>query len=293
MGTMRHTRRNHLWRDGSPSSTRPDLTPALGTWFNCNLETREILSLSLAEGDGGQIFQAFGADDPSPCDWGQTPAIPHISSLGSREVSDFTARYDFGLMESQIAAILKYGVRVIQSYHTFKDGSERPAYFTRESFHQDLGREAPAAHRAGAGAPATPCRMAGDLPPKAGGSPSGTVDLAPLLDRRSNAYRNSKGIHRAALSREGDRYMLHGWGIGCDEDWGRVPVVPHAINVESRQLAGFLARCDFGFSELSLAANEAQGLLIIASFSTFRDGSGRSSYFSREFFYREGDGLSS
>ena len=38
---------------------------------------------------------------------------------------------------------------------------------------------------------------------------------------------------------------------------------------------------------------EAQSLLIIASFSTFRDGSGRSSDFSRESFYREGDGLSS
>ena len=44
---MRHTRRNYLWRDGSPSSTRRDLTPALGTWFNCNLETGEILSLSI------------------------------------------------------------------------------------------------------------------------------------------------------------------------------------------------------------------------------------------------------
>ena len=74
---------------------------------------------------------------------------------------------------------------------------------------------------------------------------------------------------------------------------GRVPVVPHAIDVASRRPAGFLARYDFGFSELSLAANEAQGLLIIASFSTFRDGSGRSSYFTREFFYREGDGSSS
>ena len=73
----------------------------------------------------------------------------------------------------------------------------------------------------------------------------------------------------------------------------RRPPRDQAINVESRQPAGFLARYDFGFSELSLAANEAQGLLIIASFSTFRDGSGRSSYFSREFFYREGDGLSS
>ena len=59
MGAMRHTRRNDRWRGDSPTGTRPDLTPALGTWFNCNLETGEILSLSLAEGDGGLILRAF------------------------------------------------------------------------------------------------------------------------------------------------------------------------------------------------------------------------------------------
>jgi hypothetical protein len=295
MGAIRHTRRDPPRRDGSAHGTRPDPTPALGTWFNCNLETGEILSLSLspAEGDGGLILRAFGADDPSPCDWGQTPAIPHVSGLGSREVGGFTARYDFGFMETQIAANLKYGVLVIQSYNTFKDGSGRPPYFIREFFHQDLGREAPAARRAGAGSPAIPGRMAGDLPLEAGWSSPGTVDLSPLLGRWRNTYRKSKGIHRVALAREGDRYMLRGWGVGCDEDWGSVPVVPHAIDVASRRPAGFLARYDFGFSELSLAANEFQGLLIIAAFSTFRDGSGRSSYFTREFFYREGDGPSS
>ena len=293
MGGMRYTRRNDLCRDGPPSGTRPDLTPALGTWFNCNLETGEILSLSLAEGGGGLILRAFGADDPSPCDWGQTPAIPYISGLGSREVGGFTARYDFGFMETQIAANLKYGVLVIQSYNTFKDGSGRPPTSLASSSTRTWVGKPPPPIAPGPARPAIPCRMAGDVPPEAGGSPSGTVDLAPLLGRWHNTYRNSKGIHRVALSREGDRYMLHAWGIGCDEDWGRVPVVPHAINVASRRPAGFLARYDFGFSELSLAANEAQGLLIIAAFSTFRDGSGRSSYFTREFFYREGDGRSS
>ena len=131
--------------------------------------------------------------------------------------------------------------------------------------------------------------MAGDIPPDHLDGLSGTVDLAPLLGSWRNTYRKSKGIHRVVLAREGDRYMLHAWGIGCDDDWGQVPVVPHASHVASREPAGFLARYDFGFSELSLAANEAKGLLIIASYSTFRDGGARSSYFTREFFYREGD----
>jgi hypothetical protein len=47
MGAMQHTRRNDLWRGGAPSDIRPDLAPALWIWYDCNLVTGEILSLSL------------------------------------------------------------------------------------------------------------------------------------------------------------------------------------------------------------------------------------------------------
>jgi hypothetical protein len=51
----------------------------------------------------------------------------------------------------------------------------------------------------------------------------------------------------------------------------------------------FFAVYDFDFMRMFLAANMNKGLLIIASYNTFRDGSGRSNYFSREFFYRAED----
>jgi hypothetical protein len=134
MGPMRHTRPNHLWRVGSPCSTGPELTPALGTWFNCDLETGGILSLSLAEGDGGLILRDFGADDSSPCDRGQTPAIPHVSGLGSREVSGFTARYDFGLSVLSLAVNEVQGLLIIASFSTFRDESGRSSDSTRGYF---------------------------------------------------------------------------------------------------------------------------------------------------------------
>jgi hypothetical protein len=294
MATLQCSRLNDQWPGGSPSIGRPDLSPALGTWFNCNLNSGEIVSLTLEEGNDGLILRAFGAADSSQRDWGETAALPHVSSLGSREVSGFTAHYDFGFMETQIAANLKYGVLVIQSYNTFRDGSGRPDYFVREFFHQNLTRENPVVHGAGdADAAAIPCRMASDYPRDHPDNHPAIVDLSTLLGSWRNTYRNSKGIHRAVLAREGERFMFHAWGIGCDEDWGQVPVVPHATHVTSREPAGFFARYDFGFSELSLAANEAKGLLIIAAYSTFRDASARSNYFAREFFYREGSDASS
>jgi hypothetical protein len=294
MGTIAYTRLNDLWPGGTPSRETLDLSVALGDWSNFKPDTGEIRSLSLSEAGGGLILRAFGADDPEPRDWGETPALPHTSGLAAREISGFTARYDFGFMETQIAANIKYGTLVIQSYNAFRDGSGRPAYFNREFFYQDLGAEPSLTRLDGPGEdPGLPCRMAGDDPGDGAGAFPGTGDLSPFLGSWRNTYRDSKGIRRFILARQGDRNLLRVWGVGRDEVWGAVPVVPHAPHVASRQPAGFLARYDFGSSEVTLAVNENKGLLVVAAFTTFRDGSARSSYLTREFFYREGDDFSS
>jgi hypothetical protein len=236
------------------------------------------------------MLRAFGAGERSPRDWGETAALPHVSSLSSREVSGFTAHYDFGFMETQIAANIKYGTLVIQSYNSFRDGSGRPAYFNREFFYQDLGAEpSPTQLDAPGESPDLPCQMAGDDPGDGAGALPGAVDLSPFLGSWRNTYRDSKGIRRFILARQADRYVFRGWGVGRDEDWGTVPVVPHAPQVASRQPAGFLTRYDFAFSQVTLAVNENKGLLVVAAFTTFRDGTARSSYLTREFFYREGN----
>jgi hypothetical protein len=192
-------------------------------------------------------------------------------------------------MQTHLAANLKYGVLVIQSYNRFLDDSGRRPYFTREFFHQDLGQQ-PAPPRAVLSeAVDLPYRMASDRPTEETGIGGGPVDLAPLVGRWRNTYRRSQGIRGVELIRSGDRYFLRASGIGSDVNWGEVPANPHATDVSGRQAAGFLARFQFGFSDLTLAANEAKGLLIIAAYATFRDGSGRASYFTREFFYRESE----
>jgi hypothetical protein len=237
--------------------------------------------LTVREGVQGLVLRAFGSDGPDRVDWGEVPAVPHLSPP-SGEIGGFTARYDFGHLQTDLAANLKYGVLVIQSYNRFLDG--RPPYFTREFFHQDLGGEPPTPP-----APAAetiPCRTAADWLPT-GRGPGGPVDLAPLLGSWRNTYRHSRGIRRVILSQRSGEYWLAAEGVGCDADWGEARAVPYATQVAGRQPAGFLACFAFGFADWMLAANEAKGLLIIASYATFRDGSGRSSYFTREFFYRE------
>ncbi len=47
----------------------------------------------------------------------------------------------------------------------------------------------------------------------------------------------------------------------------------------------FTALFDFGFMESLLAVYLKGGILVLDSFNTFRDDSGRSNYFSPEFFH--------
>src|SRR5262249_36810108 len=136
--TMRSVRLNDRYPEGAEPQGRADLGPTLGTWFNCDQRTGEIRSLTLVERDGGLVLRAFGAGDSGTIDWGETPATPYVSSLTSRAVNGFEAHYDFAFAETHVAANIKYGVLVIQSYTRFLDGSGRPSYFTREFFHQEL-----------------------------------------------------------------------------------------------------------------------------------------------------------
>ena len=72
-------------------------------------------------------------------------------------------------------------------------------------------------------------------------------------------------------------------GVG---DLGVAEVVPFAPNVDSRQADGFMARYDFGFLEMSLAAYYTKGLIVVSQYTRFKDESGRPDYFNREFFFK-------
>ena len=48
----------------------------------------------------------------------------------------FSAVYDFGFMETLLAAYMKGGILVLDTFNAFKDSSGRASYFTREFFHR-------------------------------------------------------------------------------------------------------------------------------------------------------------
>lgn len=85
--------------------------------------------------------------------------------------------------------------------------------------------------------------------------------------------------------------IVHATGgrLGPD-DWGKVEAEHlFALNIHSRDAAGFIASYQFDSRETRLQANWNQGLLVVASFNTFKnEDGGQANYFTREFYRREG-----
>ena len=115
-----------------------------------------------------------------------------------------------------------------------------------------------------------------------------SLDRSILLGdwRNTNA---EGGIARIVCEPAGDgRMTIHCYSnLGSEsKDWGRVEAPLFAFTFADKQAGAFSAVYDFGFEEVRLQANVKSGVLVVATFNQFRDESGRSNYFDREFFYR-------
>lgn len=115
---------------------RLDPSPLLGTWLNTNGASNGIVKLSLTVKDGALAVQAFGADDPTPTDWGEVKGEVYAKSVDSHEGTAFRAVYDFGFMAAHLQANVKQGVLVVANFAQFKDDSGRANYFVREFYSQ-------------------------------------------------------------------------------------------------------------------------------------------------------------
>jgi hypothetical protein len=134
---MRYVRAEDRPPNGeAPPGGQVDPAPMLGTWFATDKQSAGVVRLELTERGGAFIVRAFGAGTPEPVDWGEVPAVAYAKSVVCGEGMAVSAAYDFGFLESLLAAYTKGGILVLDTFNTFKDGSGRSAYFSREFFHR-------------------------------------------------------------------------------------------------------------------------------------------------------------
>ena len=108
-----------------------------GEWVNTNGASQGIVKVAIDIRGPKLVVRAYGACDPTPCDWGEAEAdCIYSNSISSGLAAGFTAWYRFDFSETHLQANWNQGLLVLASFTTFKDGSKRSNYFSREFFHQ-------------------------------------------------------------------------------------------------------------------------------------------------------------
>lgn len=191
----------------------------------------------------------------------------------SREGMAFFAEFDFGHMVSRFQGNVNLGLLVLAGFHDFKDGSARSNYFSREFFYSLKS-------------PKTELFVP-DVPSPAKGSRC--LDTSALSGIWHNTNGNSQGVATVKIRDLGEHLGIRAYGVGESGalDWGEIPGRAYAMDASSPDAMAFSAV--FAAEEICchLQANIKQGVLVIAYFTEFNDGSGRSNYFTREFYHKE------
>jgi hypothetical protein len=118
------------------------------------------------------------------------------------------------------------------------------------------------------------------------------VDPEPFVGTWTNTNDSARHkIARVVLTIRDGVLIVHAYGDCTPElcDWGEVEASVFADSIDSLTAMSFSAIYDFGFMETYLQSNIKHGTLVIASCNRFKDDSGRSNYYTREFFYRIDD----
>lgn len=114
----------------------------------------------------------------------------------------------------------------------------------------------------------------------------GEPDLSPLLGDWVNSNPETDYISKLTVARKNGLLVVRVYGAHSPEpiDWGETEATAY-VTGGSLDGVGFQAIYAFGEIETYLAANQKLGILVIQSYTSFKDASGRMNHFAREFFH--------
>lgn len=118
--------------------------------------------------------------------------------------------------------------------------------------------------------------------------PRAVIDAAPFVGCWLSTNRGTQGIAKLVVRADADGLRVQAFGASAPSliEWGEAKAAVFADSTTSTAGHAFRAVYDLGFKETILQAKVKKGVLVVANFNRFTDGSRRANYFSREFFYR-------
>jgi hypothetical protein len=107
-----------------------DSSPLVGTWINCDHNTRGLVRVMIAAKGTEITIHAFGACSPTPCDWGVVNGMNYAASVATTPAVAFTATYAFSFKQTMIVGHLFDGALIVETYDHFTDKSGRADYYS-------------------------------------------------------------------------------------------------------------------------------------------------------------------
>ncbi|HEY9436227.1 MAG TPA: hypothetical protein VI260_32630 [Blastocatellia bacterium] len=133
--------------------------------------------------------------------------------------------------------------------------------------------------------------MSGQLDPALSDPATRTLHADKLIGRWLNTNMETQGVAEITIERVGERFFVSVLGVGENGliAWPKAKATALAnLEEEAGQRALALAvEFDFGFMRAETYLRVNKGVLVIVAYYIFLDGSQRSNYVNREFFYRQ------
>ena len=268
-----------------PRLSRLDPATLAGRWVNTNPHGRGVQEIAIDLDRDRVALRAFSVLGNGLCGWGTTQAdLICGSDASAQKAMAFTAGYDFGAHQTELQGNLNLGLLVVASFN--RVGSGGYSYFAREFYRSGDPAAAPVSTPWSAASG----RVGGDDPDESErAAPGLSFDGSELFGDWWNTNPNSKGIARLRIDgNEENGAVVRLWGAQSPHpaEWGSIQAALFSFSSGSRLAKAFSARYEADDIAITLQANIKQGVLVIASFTEFKNDDGRSNYFHREFYYR-------
>lgn len=133
-------------------------------------------------------------------------------------------------------------------------------------------------------------KQSGHLDPALTDPATRTLKTDKLIGRWVNTNPDTQGITECVVKQDGELFTIDVFGAGPDGPirWPtcRTKGLANLEEEAGQQAFALSATFDFGFMTADTYIRVNKGVLVIVLFASFRDGSNRSDYVNREFFYR-------
>jgi hypothetical protein len=248
-----------------------------GVWVRTDVPQRGIARVTVEVVEGSLQARLLEVDGPSLLDWGLIPVDTlYAAAPDGRVVAGFRGIAEQPSRVIDLHANLSKGLLIIASLAASRSGEGQVGEFAREFYRRVQGAQFLPA----------PGYRSERSPHAAAGPPSASSFLG--VWRNTNP--RTRGLSEVSFASRGANLLLRVVGVGEDGplDWEDTQVELFVSYDDATEPTKIKAAYDFGFMDVLLHAWIKQGVLVMVIFNRFKDGSGRSNYVDREFYYLDG-----